>query len=137
MAGFLSDGTTTISSNVSIGGSNSNGAAFGNLWVGSSISSPSVTVLTATYTSGISASRVTASSFLKLQSSVATADFAEGTVLSWRTIAASALTASAANTNVRDKEVVWVMGGASGVSLAIYSNGTVYIFNSAASAKAT
>lgn len=137
MAGQLSNDTTYFASNVSVGGTDANGSAFGNLWVGSTISAPTVAVLGATYSSGVSASRATVSTILALQSSVATVDFKEGTMLSWRTIAASALTASAANTNVRDKEVVLVAGGASGMSIAVYSNGTVYIFNSAASAKAT
>lgn len=54
--------------------------------------------------------------------------------LSMRTIAASAVTASAANTNVARNEVVFTIGGASGASLIISSGGTAYIFNSAASA---
>jgi hypothetical protein len=57
--------------------------------------------------------------------------------LSMRTITASALTASAANTNVAVNEAVFTVGGASGASLAIHSGGTVYIFDSVSSAKAT
>jgi hypothetical protein len=57
--------------------------------------------------------------------------------LSMRTLAASAITASAANTNVAVNEVVLTVGGASGASLAIHSGGTVYIFDSVSSAKAT
>lgn len=56
---------------------------------------------------------------------------------STRTLAASAITTSAANTNVAVNEMVFTVGGASGASLAIHSGGTVYIFNSAISAKAT
>lgn len=56
---------------------------------------------------------------------------------STRTLAASALTTSAANTNVAVNEMVFTVGGASGASLAIHSGGTVYIFNSAISARAT
>lgn len=56
---------------------------------------------------------------------------------SMRTLAASSITASAAQTNVAVNEVVFTIGGASGASLAIYSGGTVYLFNSALSAKAT
>lgn len=54
--------------------------------------------------------------------------------LSMRTLAASSVTASAANTNVAVNEVVFTIGGASGASLIISSGGTAYIFNSAASA---
>jgi len=56
---------------------------------------------------------------------------------SMRTLAASAVTVSAANTNVATNEVVFTVGGASGASLAVHSGGTVYIFNSDISAKAT
>lgn len=58
-------------------------------------------------------------------------------LISVRTLAASALTVSAASTNLRADEVVFTIGGASGASLAIHSGGTVYIFNSALSAKVT
>jgi len=68
---------------------------------------------------------------------LAGADLNQGVLLSVRTLAASALTLSAANTNVSADEVVFVVGGASGASLAIHSGGTVYIFNSAISAAAT
>lgn len=57
--------------------------------------------------------------------------------VSMRTLAASAITVSAANTNVAVNEVVFTVGGASGASLAIHSGGTVYIFDSVSSAKAT
>lgn len=57
--------------------------------------------------------------------------------LSMRTLAASSVTASAANTNVAVNEVVFTIGGASGASLCISSGGTTYIFNSAISAKNT
>lgn len=56
--------------------------------------------------------------------------------LSMRTIAASALTASAANTNVAVNEVVFTIQ-ASGASFAINSGGTTWLFNSDASAKNT
>lgn len=131
--GVLSTDTTAFS-NLSIGGTNSNNAVFGQVWVGSIISAPTVSVLAATYSSGVSASRGTFSTFMNLQSSVATADFAGGTVLSWRTIAASGLTASAANGVVRDREILITAGGASGMSIAIRSNGTTYIFSSTLSA---
>jgi hypothetical protein len=58
-------------------------------------------------------------------------------LVSQRTLAASAITVSAANTNVIANEVVFTVGGASGASLAIHSGGTVYIFDSVSSAKAT
>lgn len=54
--------------------------------------------------------------------------------LSMRTLAASAVTASAAKTNVATNEVVFTIGGASGVSLCISSGGTLYFFNSDGSA---
>jgi hypothetical protein len=57
--------------------------------------------------------------------------------LSMRTLAASAVTASAAKTNVAVDEVVFTIGGASGASLIIYSGGTAYGFNSAFSAAAS
>lgn len=57
--------------------------------------------------------------------------------LSMRTLAASSVTASAANTNVATNEVVFTIGGASGASLCISSGGTTYIFSSALSAKNT
>lgn len=57
--------------------------------------------------------------------------------LSVRTLAASSITASAANTNVVANEMVFTVGGASGASLAIHSGGTVWIFDSVSSAKAT
>lgn len=56
--GVLSTDTTGFS-NVSVGGTNANGQVFGQMWVGSVISAPTINVLGATYTSGISASRVT------------------------------------------------------------------------------
>lgn len=56
--------------------------------------------------------------------------------LSMRTIAASALTASAANTNVAVNEAVFTIQ-ASGASFVINSGGTTWIFNSSASAKNT
>lgn len=133
MAGDLSGGTTGLS-NLSVGGNDANGTLFGNIWAGSTISAPTVSVLQATYSSGISASRGTFSTFMNLQSSAATADFAQGTVLSWRTIAASGLTASAANGVIRDREILITAGGASGMSIAIRSNGTTYIFASTLSA---
>jgi hypothetical protein len=54
--------------------------------------------------------------------------------LSMRTLAASSVTASAANTNVAVNEVVFTIGGASGASLCINSGGTTWIFNSVGSA---
>lgn len=57
--------------------------------------------------------------------------------LSMRTLAASSITATAANTNVATNEVVFTIGGASGASLCISSGGTTYIFGSVASAKNT
>lgn len=129
MAGDLSAGTTSFS-NLSIGGNDSNGALFGNIWAGSTISAPNVQTLTVTGLSAVSASRVTVGTFFSLQASTATADFAQGTVLSWRTIAASALTASNANTVLRDREILITAGGASGMSIAIRSNGTTYVFSS-------
>lgn len=56
--------------------------------------------------------------------------------LSMRTLAASAVTASAANTNVAVNEVV-VTVQASGASFAVNSGGTTWIFSSVASAKNT
>lgn len=67
-----------------------------------------------------------------------TVNLATGAVrLSMRTLAASAVTASAAKTNVAVDEVVFTIGGASGASLIIYSGGTAYGFNSAFSAAAS
>lgn len=60
----------------------------------------------------------------------------QGVRLSMRTIAASALTASAANTNVAVNEVVFTIQ-ASGASFVINSGGTTWIFNSDSSAKNT
>lgn len=60
----------------------------------------------------------------------------QGVRLSIRTIAASALTASAANTNVAVNECVFTVS-ASGASFAINSGGTTWVFNSDASAKNT
>jgi hypothetical protein len=110
---YLSEGTTFLS-NLSLSGN--------------------LAAATFSQFSSASLSRVT-SQYVGLQSSIGTINPAFGTLMSWRTIAASALTVSAAATNVRVDEVVLVMGGASGASLAVYSNGTVYIFNSAVSAK--
>lgn len=56
--------------------------------------------------------------------------------LSMRTLAASALTASAANTNVATNEAVFTIQ-ASGASFVVNSGGTTWIFNSDASAKNT
>lgn len=112
---YLSEGTTFLS-NLSLSGN--------------------LAAATFSQFSSASLSRVT-SQYYGLQSSIGTINPAGGTLLSWRTIAASALTASAAGTNVRPDEIVLVAGGASGMSLGIYSNGTVYLFNSAASAKYT
>lgn len=66
-----------------------------------------------------------------------TLDLNQSRLLSIRTLAASALTVSAGNTNVAVDEMVFTVGGASGASLAIHSGGTIYIFNSALSARAT
>jgi len=54
--------------------------------------------------------------------------------LSMRTLAASAVTASAVNTNVARDEVVFTVNTASGASLVISSGGTAWIFNSVTSA---
>jgi hypothetical protein len=115
MAGNISDATTVLS-NLSL---------TGNLTANSFVQFSSASL-----------SRVT-SQYYGVQSSIGTINPNFGTLLSWRTIAASALTVSAAATNVRVDEVVLVIGGASGASLAVYSNGTVHIFNSAISAKYT
>lgn len=57
--------------------------------------------------------------------------------LSMRTLATSAVTLSAANTNVAINEIVITVGGASGASLCINSGGTTYIISSDLSAKNT
>lgn len=54
--------------------------------------------------------------------------------LSMRTLAASNITAAGGNTAVAVDEVGFVIGGASGATLFIKSGGTIYLFNSAASA---
>lgn len=64
-------------------------------------------------------------------------DLNQSRLLSVRTLAASAITVSAGNTNLRVNEIAFTVGGASGASLAIHSGGTVYLFNSALSASAT
>lgn len=64
-------------------------------------------------------------------------NLSQSRLLSLRTLAASALTASAANTNLRVNEAVFTVGGASGASFAVHSGGTVYIFESTKSAVAT
>lgn len=69
--------------------------------------------------------------------SAASFNLNQSRLLSIRTLAASAITVSAGNTNVRVDELVLTIGGDSGASLAIHSGGTIYIFNSALSAKAT
>lgn len=67
-----------------------------------------------------------------------TLDLAPNAVrLSMRTLAASAITASAVQASVQPNEVVFTIGGASGASLGIMSGGTFYFFNSAGSAKQT
>jgi hypothetical protein len=79
------------------------------------------------------------------RSGVSTVAMSYGTVnlasnavrLSMRTLAASAVTVSAAQTNVAVNEVVLTIGGASGASLCVMSGGTCYIFNSGLSAKQT
>jgi parallel beta helix pectate lyase-like protein len=64
-------------------------------------------------------------------------DLAQIHLVSIRTLDSSAITASAANTNVVAGELVFTVG-ASGASLAIYSGNTVHIFNSSTvSAKVT
>lgn len=110
--GYISDQTTVLS-NLSLSGN--------------------LTAASFVQFSSASLSRVT-SQYVGIQSSIGTINANNATLLSWRTIAASALTASAAATNVRVQEVVLVAGGASGMSIGVYSNGTVYIFNSASSA---
>lgn len=55
-------------------------------------------------------------------------------LVSVRTLAASNITAAGGNTAVATDEVGFVVGGASGASLFIKSGGTIYLFNSAASA---
>lgn len=60
-----------------------------------------------------------------------------GRLLSVRTLDASSVTVSAATVNVAPNEMMFTLGGASGASLCIHSGGTVWIFNSALSAKAT
>jgi hypothetical protein len=64
----------------------------------------------------------------------ATLQLNQGRLLSMRTLAASAITVSAGNTNLRANEAVFTIGGASGASFAIHSGGTVYIFESSKSA---
>lgn len=70
--------------------------------------------------------------------SYGTLDLAPNAVrLSVRTLAASSITASAAQTNVQPNEVVFTIGGASGASFGIMSGGTFYGFTSSFSAKQT
>lgn len=68
--------------------------------------------------------------------SVGSISLNQNRLLSVRTLAASALTASAANTNVAVNEAVFTIQ-ASGASFVINSGGTTWIFNSSASAKNT
>lgn len=65
-----------------------------------------------------------------------TVDFLQSRLVSIRTMAASALTASAANTALFVNEMAFTIQ-ASGASLAINSGGTTWIFSSVASAKNT
>lgn len=104
----------------------------GNLTVGAGIATnPSFAILSETslgfYRSGVSTLALSYGTF-----NLAT----QAVRLSMRTIAASALTASAANTNVAVDEAVFTIQ-ASGASFAINSGGTTWIFNSSASAKNT
>lgn len=126
IARFISDGTTAITSNVSIGGSDANGAVYGNLWVGSTISSPSVTVLTATYTSGLSASRVTTGR-VDVQSGVVfsgvTADFRTNSVI--QSVLTYAGGASISGLTIGQWGFVFQ---ASGLSIAFSSGKTAYFF---------
>lgn len=64
-------------------------------------------------------------------------DLNQGRMISMRTLAGSAITASAANTNVAVNEVVFTVTSASGASLCINSGGTTWIFNSVLSVKNT
>jgi hypothetical protein len=70
-------------------------------------------------------------------SSARTVSLKQNRLLSVRTLAASSITASAANASMMADEMTFTIGGASGASLCIHSGGTVYIFSSALSAKAT
>lgn len=67
--------------------------------------------------------------------SYGTLNLQQSRTVSMRTLAASAITVSAAGTNTLADECGFVIGGASGASFWINSAGTTWIFNSAASAK--
>lgn len=122
MAGSISDGTTNFS-NVSLTGT----------LQASRFSSSGSYLASEVWASGVSSSRVT-SPFVSLVGSASTLNVNQGRLLSVRTLAASAVTASATLTNVAVNEVVLTIGGASGASLIVNSGGTTWIFNSAASA---
>lgn len=55
-------------------------------------------------------------------------------LVSVRTIATSNITAAGGNVQIATDEVGFTVGGASGATLFIKSGGTIYLFNSAASA---
>lgn len=74
---------------------------------------------------------------MALTSSNYTFNLNQSRLLSIRTQAASNLTLSAANGVMRADEAIFTIGGASGASFAIHSGGTVYLFESTKSAKAT
>jgi len=125
MAGSLSDQTTALS-NLSVGGTNANGAAFGQVWVGSIISAPTVSVLAATYTSGLSASAATIARLV-----VQGGTLASGVTLDLRTnsVIPSVITyaggASISGLTIGQFGFVFQ---ASGLSIAFSSGKTAYFF---------
>lgn len=117
MAGSLSQDTTSFS-NVSIGGTDSNGNAFGTLWVGSAISCPSIALTTA---STLTATKLAITSGAVL--SGVTADFRTNSVIQSTVTYAGGATISGLTIGQ------WgFVFNASGLSIAFSSGKTAYFF---------
>lgn len=118
---YLSDQTTSLS-NVSLSGT----------LQASRFSSTASYLGNEVWASGVSSSRVT-SPFVSLVGSTSTLNLNAGRLLSARTLAGSAVTASAGGGSVAADEAVFTVTLGSGASLLLRSGGTIWIFNSAAS----
>lgn len=111
MAGYISDATTVLS-NLSLSG---------NLAANSFVQFSSASLSRATI------------QFVGLQNSNSTLNLNAGHLMSVRTLAGSAVTASAGGGSVAADEAVFTVTLGSGASLLLRSGGTIWIFNSAAS----
>ncbi len=133
MAGNLSDGTTTIMSNLSIGGLDSNGALFGRLSVKEISALSGLNTSSFTASAGISTSALTATSRI----TTPTLNISSGAILStasadFRTNSVILSVITAADSSGMTTGQIRFVFAASGMSLMFSSGKTVYTIGASA-----